>query len=84
MTMTEAPQTVGETVRADPMIRAAGGFAIASGIISAIGVVLLIAMFVSTSAGAQEFGAEMPAVRDILARTEALRAAISAQRSNTS
>ncbi|MBI5245875.1 MAG: hypothetical protein HY923_01740 [Elusimicrobia bacterium] len=41
---------------------------------------LLIAMFVSTSAGAQEFGAEMPAVRDILARTEALRAAAAAER----
>ena len=34
-----------QTIPSDPVIRAAGGFAIVSGIISAIGVVCLIAMF---------------------------------------
>lgn len=37
--------SVTQTVSSDPLIRAAGGFAIVSGIISAIGVVFLIAMF---------------------------------------
>ena len=36
---------IAQTVPSDPLIRAAGGFAIVSGIISAIGVVCLIAMF---------------------------------------
>jgi len=36
---------IAQTVPSDPLIRAAGGFAIVSGIISAIGVVCLVAMF---------------------------------------
>src|SRR5574341_2187603 len=38
--------SVTQTLPSDPLIRAAGGFAIVSAIISAIGVVCLIAMFV--------------------------------------
>jgi len=38
--------SVTQTIPSDPVIRAAGGFAIVSGIISAIGVVFLITMFV--------------------------------------
>ncbi|MBI5290638.1 MAG: hypothetical protein HY872_02040 [Chloroflexi bacterium] len=70
--MTEAPQTVGETVRADPMIRAAGGFAIASGIISAIGVVLLIAMFVFFATSSQELGLVFGRLNDICAALQYL------------
>src|SRR6186713_3222810 len=36
---------IAQSVQADPLIRAAGGFAIVSGIISAIGVVCLVTMF---------------------------------------
>jgi hypothetical protein len=36
---------IAQTVPSDPLIRAAGGFAIVSGIISAIGVVCLVTMF---------------------------------------
>ncbi len=70
--MAKAPQTVGETVRADPMIRAVGGFAIASGIISAIGVVLLIAMFVFFATSSQELGLVFGRLNDICAALQYL------------
>lgn len=59
--MTKSPQTA----PADPMIRAAGGFAIASGIISAIGVVLLIAMFIFFATSSQELGLVFGLLNDI-------------------
>ena len=54
-----------QTVPADPMIRAAGGFAIASGIISAIGVVLLIAMFIFFATSFKELGLVFGLLNDI-------------------
>ncbi len=59
--MSKSPQTV----PADPLIRAAGVFAIVSGIISAIGVVLLIAMFISFATSFKELGLVFGLLNDI-------------------
>jgi len=56
---------VGQTTPPDPLIRAAGGFAIVSGIISAIGVVLLIAMFVLFAAQSPSLGMTVGMLNDI-------------------
>lgn len=49
----------------DPMIRAAGGFAIVSGIISAVGVVFLITMFVLFANSHQSQGETIGLLNDI-------------------
>ena len=72
--MTQAPQTVGETVRADPMIRAAGGFAIASGIVSTAGVVFLITMFALFAARNTALGQTFGLLNDISAVVQYLLA----------
>jgi hypothetical protein len=53
------------TVPSDPVIRAAGGFAIVSGIISAIGVAFLIAMFVLFATPHKEQGLTFGLLNDI-------------------
>ncbi|HLC02731.1 MAG TPA: hypothetical protein VJK02_06820 [Anaerolineales bacterium] len=74
LTMTQAPQTVGETVRADPMIRAAGGFAIASGIVSTAGVAFLITMFALFAARNTALGQTFGLLNDISAVVQYLLA----------
>ena len=59
--MTGFPQTVPP----DPMIRAAGGFALVSGIISAIGVVLLIAMLIFFATPLKGLGSMFGLLNDI-------------------
>ena len=49
----------------DPMLRAAGGFAIVSGIISAVGVVFLITMFVLFARSNQALGETIGMLNDI-------------------
>src|SRR2546426_9249277 len=46
MSADQAMSEVAQPAQRDPLIRAAGGFAIVSGIISAVGVVFLIALYV--------------------------------------
>lgn len=57
--------TVTQSVSSDSMIRAAGGFAIVSGVISAIGVVLLITMFVLFATPYKELGQTVGMLNDI-------------------
>ena len=54
-----------QTVPSDSVIRAAGGFAIASGIISAIGVVLLFTMFALFATGNEALGQTFGLLNDI-------------------
>ena len=56
---------VTQTLTSDPVIRAAGGFAIVSGIISAIGVVCLITMFVLFATPLKELGLTFGLLNDI-------------------
>jgi hypothetical protein len=56
---------VTQTVPFDPMIRAAGGFAIISGIISAVGVVFLVTMFVLFARSNQAQGEMIGMLNDI-------------------
>lgn len=56
---------ISQTVPSDPLIRAAGGFAVISGIISAIGVVLLITMFVLFARSHQAQGETVGMLNDI-------------------
>ena len=56
---------VAQTLPSDPVIRAAGGFAIVSGIVSAIGVVFLIAMFVLFATPLKELGLTFGLLNDI-------------------
>ena len=56
---------VTHSVPLDPMIRAAGGFAIVSGIISAVGVVFLITMFVLFATSRQAQGETIGLLNDI-------------------
>jgi len=56
---------VTQTLTSDPVIRAAGGFAIVSGIVSAIGVVFLIAMFVLFATPLKEPGLTFGLLNDI-------------------
>lgn len=60
--MTEIVQTVSH----DPIVRSAGGFAIASGIVSAVGIVFLIVMYVFFLTSNQEQGSVFGLVNDIL------------------
>ena len=57
--------TVPDTAPVDSLIRAAGGFAIVSGIVSAIGVVFLIAMFVLFATPLKELGLTFGLLNDI-------------------
>lgn len=57
--------SVTQTLPADPLIRAAGGFAILSGIISAIGLVFLIAMFVFFATPLKALGLMFGMLNDI-------------------
>src|SRR5574337_950800 len=59
--MTVIPQTA----QPDPLIHAAGGFAIVSGIISAIGVTFLIAMFVLFATPFKSLGSAFGMLNDI-------------------
>lgn len=59
--MTEITQTVSY----DPLIRAAGGFALISGIIAAVGIVLLITMFVLFATAHQALGETIGLLNDI-------------------
>ena len=59
--MTEITQTIS----IDPMIRAAGGFAIVSGIVSAVGVVFLITMFALFATSRQAQGETIGLLNDI-------------------
>ena len=59
--MTSVPQTL----PSDPLIRAAGSFAIVSGIISAIGIVFLIAMFVLFATPLKTLGQTFGMLNDI-------------------
>jgi len=59
--MTSLPQSI----PVDPLIRAAGGFAIISGIISAVGVVLLITMFILFATPYKEQGETVGMLNDI-------------------
>ena len=54
-----------QTIPYDPLIRAAGGFAVISGIISAIGVALLITMFVLFATSHQAQGETIGMFNDI-------------------
>lgn len=54
-----------QTLPFDPMIRAAGGFAIVSGIISAVGVVFIITMFVLFATSRQVQGETVGLLNDI-------------------
>lgn len=54
-----------QTSSSDPLIRAAGGFAIVSGIVSAIGVVLLITMFILFATQSQSLGLTVGMLNDI-------------------
>lgn len=54
-----------QTLTSDPVIRAAGGFAIVSGIISAIGVVFLITMFALFATPLKELGLTFGLLNDI-------------------
>ena len=56
---------VTQTLTSDPVIRAAGGFAIVSGIISAIGVVCLISMFVLFATPLKTLGLTFGLLNDI-------------------
>lgn len=56
---------VTRTTLPDPLIRAAGGFAIVSGIISAIGVVFLIAMFILFATPFKSLGLTFGLLNDI-------------------
>ena len=56
---------VTQTLTSDPVIRAAGGFAIVSGIISAIGVVFLITMFVLFATPLKTLGLTFGLLNDI-------------------
>ena len=56
---------VTQTLPSDPLIRAAGGFAIVSAIISAIGVVCLIAMFVLFATPFKELALTFGMLNDI-------------------
>ena len=56
---------VTQTLPSDPVIRAAGGFAIVSGIISAIGVVFLITMFVLFATPLKTLGLTFGLLNDI-------------------
>ena len=56
---------VTQTLTSDPVIRAAGGFAIVSGIISAIGVVCLITMFVLFATPLKTLGLTFGLLNDI-------------------
>jgi hypothetical protein len=57
--------SVTQTLPSDPVIRAAGGFAIVSGIISAIGVVFLITMFVLFATPLKTLGLTFGLLNDI-------------------
>ena len=57
--------TNSQSVTPDMLIRAAGGFAIVSGIISAIGVVFLITMFIFFSTSRQSSGETFGMLNDI-------------------
>jgi len=54
-----------QTASSDPLIRAAGGFAIVSGIISAIGVVCLFVMFILFATPFRELGLTFGLLNDI-------------------
>lgn len=68
--MTAHPQTA----TPDTLIRAAGGFAVASGIIAAIGVVFLIAMFISFATPNKSLGATFGLLNDICVAVQYLLA----------
>jgi hypothetical protein len=57
--------SVTQVVPSDPVIRAAGSFAIISGIVSTIGVILLIAMFVCFATPYRELGMTFGMLNDI-------------------
>jgi hypothetical protein len=57
--------SLAQTVSSDPLIRAAGGFAFVSGIISAIGVVFLITMFALFATPLKELGLTFGMLNDI-------------------
>lgn len=57
--------SVTQALPADPLVRAAGGFAIVSGIISAIGVVFLIAMFALFATPLKSLGLTFGLLNDI-------------------
>lgn len=69
--MTDMPYT---TAASDPLIRAAGAFAIVSGIVSAIGVVLLITMFALFAASNTGLGATVGMLNDICVAVQYLLA----------
>jgi hypothetical protein len=56
---------IAQTVPSDPLIRAAGGFAIVSGIISAIGVVCLFTMFALFATPNKTLGLTFGMINDI-------------------
>ncbi len=58
-------QTAAQTVPSDPLIRAAGGFAIVGGIIGIFGVVFLILMFVLFASPNKELGLTFGMLNDI-------------------
>ncbi len=57
--------SVTQTLSSDPLIRAAGGFAIVCGIISAIGIVFLIAMFTFFATPLKTLGLTLGMLNDI-------------------
>jgi hypothetical protein len=57
--------SIAQTVPSDPLIRAAGGFAIVSGIISAVGVVCLIAMFALFATPNQALAGKFGTINDL-------------------
>ncbi len=56
---------ISQTVPGDTLIRAAGGFAVVSGVISAVGVVLLIWMFILFARGQQAQGETIGLLNDV-------------------
>jgi len=63
---------ISQTATPDPLIRAAGVFAIVSGVISAIGVVFLIAMFVLFTTPLATLGQTFGLLNDICVATQYL------------
>ncbi len=57
--------SIAQAVPQDALIRAAGGFAIVSGIISAVGVVSLITMFILFATSLRELGLTFGLINDI-------------------
>ena len=57
--------SLSQSIPVDPLVRAAGGFAIISGIISAVGVVLLITMFILFATPYKEQGEMVGLLNDI-------------------